>query len=206
MHPSTGQQSFEECLECVICQEYFKNACDTSCGHSFFDVCISQWLNSHKTCPICQKEASPIHPNWPLRSIVSLFQKNAQTEHDNKQQAEKAKKIGNDFYRNSNYPEALENYSKAIALTPEDYTLYNNRSQCYLKLGEYQRALQEAEKALELKPDSVKAYIRKAMSLEGLGANSAGLETLSIALAFDSNQEFAMEIQTITERLRKTRV
>eukprot|EP00803_Ostreobium_quekettii_P005467 evm.model.scf_219.10 EVM.evm.TU.scf_219.10 scf_219:91439-95105(+) len=42
---------------CNICMEAFKPSCkimSLPCKHSFCKGCISQWLGSHDTCPVCR--------------------------------------------------------------------------------------------------------------------------------------------------------
>ena len=38
--------------ECSICYE--KSNCKTICNHYFCDICIEQWYNKQKNCPICR--------------------------------------------------------------------------------------------------------------------------------------------------------
>lgn len=48
--------------DCPICRnnlESSRNVSINSCGHGFHQNCISQWftqLNSHKKCPVCNKD------------------------------------------------------------------------------------------------------------------------------------------------------
>jgi len=47
-------QSLNE--ECSICMDLENNNTwiKLSCGHKFHSSCITQWLNTHQTCPICR--------------------------------------------------------------------------------------------------------------------------------------------------------
>ena len=63
---------------------------------------------------------------------------------------------GNDAYENKDYAKAVEYYSKAIAINPENFPLekaYKNRGQAYEKMGDPATALQDIRKAMELAPD-----------------------------------------------------
>lgn len=47
----------EETQDCSICLETFKNRddiTDLGCHHTYHYDCISQWLNTRETCPICR--------------------------------------------------------------------------------------------------------------------------------------------------------
>lgn len=53
----------EKCQTCAIClknvnkfQRYLAN---THCDHIFHHGCISTWLNTNSTCPLCRKEYIP---------------------------------------------------------------------------------------------------------------------------------------------------
>ena len=56
------------------------------------------------------------------------------------------------------YDRALEDYSKAIELKPDDADAYYNRGVAYARKSEYDRALEDCSKAIELKPDYAEAY------------------------------------------------
>ena len=45
-------------LQCTICSELFVNAVTLGCSHSFCKLCLKQWKNKQKTCPICRKKIS----------------------------------------------------------------------------------------------------------------------------------------------------
>ena len=75
---------------------------------------------------------------------------------------------GNALVKEKKYKEALDCYSKAIEIDPNDPILYSNRSAMHLNLSEFDQALADAEKALSIKSDYAKAYLRKGKALEGL--------------------------------------
>lgn len=78
--------------------------------------------------------------------------------------------------------DAIELYSSAIALDPQNHVLYSNRSAAYAKAKLYEKALNDANKTLELKPDWAKGYSRKGSALafmdridEAINCYEAGL-------------------------------
>jgi hypothetical protein len=50
-----SELSFEE-IDCPICSETKMVKRTTNCNHSFCDLCLQEWLQSSKKCPICMVE------------------------------------------------------------------------------------------------------------------------------------------------------
>jgi tetratricopeptide (TPR) repeat protein len=64
-----------------------------------------------------------------------------------------------------NYPEAIQLYSKAIEVKPNDAILLSNRSMCYLSMGKATEALLDAEQSIVADAGYAKAYFRKGSAL-----------------------------------------
>jgi import receptor subunit TOM70 len=91
------------------------------------------------------------------------------------QKALDAKEEGNAFFRNKDYDEALESYSKAITFCPEDdinkenlATFYGNRAAAYFSVEEYELVVEDCTAALALKSDYVKVIARRMLANEKL--------------------------------------
>ena len=91
------------------------------------------------------------------------------------EKAIEAKEEGNNYFRNKEYDDALESYSRAITYCPEDdenkenlATFYGNRSAAYFSLEEYELVVEDCTAALELKPDYVKVIARRMLANEKL--------------------------------------
>ncbi|KAM9326805.1 uncharacterized protein PAF06_003033 [Gastrophryne carolinensis] len=69
--------------------------------------------------------------------------------------------------RDGEYARAIELFSEAIRLDPEDYRYFGNRSYCYEQLKLYSRALMDAETSIELSSACPKGYFRKGRALKG---------------------------------------
>ena len=83
-------------------------------------------------------------------------------------EVEKVRLEGNAAFKAGNFAEALEKYSAAIALAPENHLLYSNRSLAHHSAGDFEAAKKDAEKALELSPEFIKGFHRLANALLGL--------------------------------------
>ncbi|PQE30732.1 phospho phosphatase (serine threonine specific phosphatase) protein [Rutstroemia sp. NJR-2017a WRK4] len=80
------------------------------------------------------------------------------------EEATALKNQGNKAFAAHNWPEAIEYYTKAIALNDKEPTYYSNRAQANIKSEAYGYAIADATKAIELDPNFVKAYYRRAVA------------------------------------------
>lgn len=75
---------------------------------------------------------------------------------------------GNKHLKAEEFDEAIECYTKAIQLNPEEHTFYSNRSAAYLSKGDAQTALYDAIKCCDVKSDWAKGHARKGAALHAL--------------------------------------
>lgn len=68
-------------------------------------------------------------------------------------QVDELKQKGNEAMKATDFDTAVQCYSEAIELSPENHVLYSNRSAAYMKLDKFEEALQDAEKTVEMKED-----------------------------------------------------
>ncbi|KAM3523641.1 hypothetical protein NHJ13051_004979 [Beauveria bassiana] len=96
--------------------------------------------------------------------------------------ADELKALGNKAITDKNFDDAIDKFTQAIAIQPENHILYSNRSAAYASKKEWDLALKDAEKTTEIKPDWAKGWGRKGAALHGkgdlLGANDAYEEGL----------------------------
>ncbi|MEO0009418.1 MAG: tetratricopeptide repeat protein, partial [candidate division WOR-3 bacterium] len=64
---------------------------------------------------------------------------------------------------------AIQDYSTAIELKPDDPKAYNNRGLAYYQKGELDTAIQDFSKAIKLKPDDPEAYNNRGNAYEDQG-------------------------------------
>ena len=67
--------------ECPICQEAFKNAVMTPCGHTFCQQCLNTTLRRQNVCPSCRGRVleSEVKPNYALRDLMACL---PETDHE----------------------------------------------------------------------------------------------------------------------------
>jgi tetratricopeptide (TPR) repeat protein len=145
---------------------------------------------------VCQKNPSPVHPSYTLRSICDAVRKNKPQRSSTSAAQEKSS--GNECYSRSQFAEAIQHYTHALELSPRDQlenaTLHNNRAQCFIKLEQYYRALDDLNEALRLSPGDVKALIRKGLCLSHLGDYKGSREAYQRALSLDTSGKFRAAI------------
>jgi len=94
---------------------------------------------------------------------------------------------GNKAFFKGNYEVAIQRFTEAIELTPENHILYSNRAACYLKIGDWEKALEDSTRCIELKEDFAKGHYRRGLSLLELGGIEEAL--ISLKEAFDLEPE-----------------
>lgn len=68
------------------------------------------------------------------------------------------KELGTKAFTTKDFPKAIEHFTNAITESPQDHTLYSNRSASYYNLNQFQQALEDAEKCIGIKGDWDKGY------------------------------------------------
>ncbi|XP_065367843.1 RNA polymerase II-associated protein 3 [Calliphora vicina] len=119
-------------------------------------------------------------------------------------EANEIKDLGNKHVKMAEYPMAIEAYTKAIQMYPDDAVYYSNRALCYLKLEKYDECIEDCERAIDIDRLAVKAYYRRMMANESLGNNMDALKDCTTVLMIEpKNTEASRSLERINERLRK---
>jgi len=74
------------------------------------------------------------------------------------QTAEEYVHFGNVSGKESNYKDAVLNYTKALKLDPDYVNAYYNRGYAYIELRKYKLALSDLDKAIDINPKYAPAY------------------------------------------------
>lgn len=70
-------------------------------------------------------------------------------EEDKKKEAEEIKQKGNNYFKNKNFKEALDLYTKASELYPKEVTYFLNKASCHHELKEFDKVVEECQKVLD---------------------------------------------------------
>ncbi|KAF5274577.1 hypothetical protein FQA39_LY07189 [Lamprigera yunnana] len=116
--------------------------------------------------------------------------------------AEIYKSKGNDLMRNGLYREALDQYTRAIELNPENAVYYCNRAAAYSRLENHESVIEDCECAVRLDPTYGKAYGRLGIAYSNLNMFKKAHEAYFQALKMDpTNSMYQENFKLAEERL-----
>eukprot|EP00258_Populus_trichocarpa_P022944 XP_024438963.1 RNA polymerase II-associated protein 3 isoform X2 [Populus trichocarpa] len=98
------------------------------------------------------------------------------------------KELGNEYFKQKKYKEAIECYSRSIALSPTAVA-YANRAMAYLKIKRFPEAEDDCTEALNLDDRYIKAYSRRATTRKELGKLKESIEDSEFALKLEPNNQ-----------------
>lgn len=107
--------------------------------------------------------------------------------------AEEEKELGNQKYKDGDYPAAIKHYTEAIKRNPDDPKYYSNRAACYTKLAAFDLGLKDCEKCVEVDPKFIKGWIRKGKILQGMQQQAKALTAYQKAVELDPLNSEALE-------------
>ena len=85
-------------------------------------------------------------------------------------------------------------------MSPDQHTLYSNRSLTHFNLKEYKAALSDSEKCIELNPNWAKGYHRKAAALAELGEVTQAFDFYGKACFIDPNESILDDMSAFKKR------
>ncbi|CAM0958152.1 unnamed protein product [Alopecurus aequalis] len=100
--------------------------------------------------------------------------------------ASSEKEQGNEYFKQKKFAEAIECYSRSIALSPTAVA-FANRAMAYLKLRRFEEAENDCTEALDLDDRYVKAYSRRITARKGLGKLKEAMDDAEFAVSVDAN-------------------
>ncbi|KAI1415120.1 hypothetical protein F5Y13DRAFT_157905 [Hypoxylon sp. FL1857] len=97
------------------------------------------------------------------------------------------KALGNKAIAEKKFDEAIDAFTKAISIDPNNHVLYSNRSAAYASKKDWANALKDAEKTTEIKPDWPRGWGRKGAALHGSGDLLGASDAYEEGLKHDPN-------------------
>ncbi|KAG2317039.1 hypothetical protein Bca4012_067934 [Brassica carinata] len=117
--------------------------------------------------------------------------------------ANSEKEQGNEYFKQKKFNEAIDCYSRSIALSP-NAVAFANRAMAYLKIKRYREAEADCTEALNLDDRYIKAYSRRATARKQLGMIKEAKEDAEFALRLEpESQELKKQYTDIKSLLEK---
>lgn len=154
-----------------------------------------------------------LRPTVPLLDIFQDFTGNLDAADDlppeaspeNKAEAEKLKVEGNNLMREEKLEEAIDSYSKAIALDGRNAIFYCNRAAAHSKLNNYQQSIADAKRALKIDATYSKAYARLGLAYASLGQHEDSRDAYARAVELEpDNESYKNNLKLAQEKLSGT--
>ncbi|KAI3839867.1 hypothetical protein MKW98_010172 [Papaver atlanticum] len=98
------------------------------------------------------------------------------------------KELGNQYFKQKKFEQAIDCYSRSIALSPTAVA-FANRAMANLKIKRYEEAENDCTEALNLDDRYIKAYSRRATARKELGKLESSLEDTESALRLEPNNQ-----------------
>lgn len=100
-------------------------------------------------------------------------------------------------YQEGDLKGAVEAYTEAIVLKPEEIGSYFNRGIAYLKLGMHDKAIDDYNKVIALNPDYAEAYNNRGWAYLQKGLSDLAIQDCNKALVLDPNMATAYHTRGI---------
>lgn len=184
---SDAQESLEVAIQCL----------ETAFGVSLED----KSLEVAQTLPEIFASASLTQPQTAHADVNSAP---AALTEEEVADAERLKTAGNDKMKEENFSEAVEFYSKAIEINPQNAVYYCNRAAAYSKLGNYAGAVQDCELAIGIDPNYSKAYGRMGLALASLNKHTEAVNYYKKALELDpENDTYKSNLKIAEQKMKE---
>ncbi|KAL8951761.1 MAG: hypothetical protein Q9222_002282 [Ikaeria aurantiellina] len=147
-------------------------------------------LTEHRTPEILNK----------LRASEKAQIKAEKESYINPEEADKARELGNQKFKEADWPGAVEAYSEMTKRAPDDPRGYSNRAAALIKLMTFPGAVGDCDEAIKKDPKFVRAYLRKAQALFAMKEYNKCIDVCAEATAHDEGGKNAREIEQQSQK------
>uniref|UniRef100_A0A8B9Q166 Small glutamine-rich tetratricopeptide repeat-containing protein beta n=1 Tax=Apteryx owenii TaxID=8824 RepID=A0A8B9Q166_APTOW len=119
------------------------------------------------------------------------------------EKADQLKDEGNNHMKEENYGAAVDCYTRAIELDPNNAVYYCNRAAAQSKLSNYSEAIKDCERAIAIDPKYSKAYGRMGLALTSVNKYEEAITSYQKALDLDpENDSYKSNLKIAEQKLR----
>jgi serine/threonine protein kinase len=105
--------------------------------------------------------------------------------------ANKFRREADNFFRRKRYEKAVEAYTKAIELNPNDFGIYNNRGIAFHAMKNFEKAIADYNRAADLNPYDFSAFNNRGAAYEDIGNIEQAIADYKKALELDPDNKTA---------------
>uniref|UniRef100_A0A674HCE9 Small glutamine rich tetratricopeptide repeat co-chaperone beta n=1 Tax=Taeniopygia guttata TaxID=59729 RepID=A0A674HCE9_TAEGU len=117
--------------------------------------------------------------------------------------ADQLKDEGNNHMKEENYGAAVDCYTRAIELDPNNAVYYCNRAAAQSKLNNFREAIKDCESAIAIDPKYSKAYGRMGLALTSVNKYEEAVTSYQKALDLDpENDSYKSNLKIAEQKLR----
>lgn len=164
-----------------------------------------QYTRRLRNCLKARKEHTDQQLSKSFSSVTRLAP--GSTSHEDLQEAERLKNVGNAHMQQKDYQSASQAYTQALRLSPagpNSHVYFSNRAAALLSMKKFKEAIGDSERSLALKPDYGKAHARLGLAHFLLGDYRQALEAYKIALKHEpDNKSSRSYLEKAQKRLAK---
>ncbi|MCJ1322682.1 Hsp90 cochaperone [Xylographa vitiligo] len=142
-------------------------------------------LTEHRTPDILNK----------LRAVEKAKIKAEKESYINPEEADKARELGNQKFKEADWPGAVEAYTEMTKRAPDDPRGYSNRAAALIKLMTFPGAVTDCDEAIKKDPKFIRAYLRKAQAYFAMKEYNKCLDVCIEALEHDESGAHHREIE-----------
>ncbi|XP_030322667.1 small glutamine-rich tetratricopeptide repeat-containing protein beta isoform X2 [Calypte anna] len=119
------------------------------------------------------------------------------------EKADQLKDEGNNHMKEENYDAAVDCYTRAIELDPNNAVYYCNRAAAQSKLNKYSEAIKDCKRAIAIDPKYSKAYGRMGLALTSVNKYEEAVTSYQKALDLDpENDSYKSNLKIAEQKLR----
>lgn len=116
------------------------------------------------------------------------------------EKAEEARELGNQKFKDSDWPAAVEAYTEMTKRAPDDPRGYSNRAACLIKLLTFPSAVTDCDEAIKRDPKFIRAYLRKAQALFAMKEFNKCIDVCAEATEHDTDGKNARELEQQSQK------
>ncbi|KAI0662937.1 activator of Hsp70 and Hsp90 chaperone [Cubamyces menziesii] len=113
--------------------------------------------------------------------------------------ADALKEEGNKAFQAKDYDKAIELFSKALELDPNNFVLWSNRSAAKAGKRQWQAALEDAEQCIKVNPTWSKGYARKGAALHGQRRYDEAIQAYETGLKIEDSPALRKGLKEVVE-------